>query len=154
MVVSSLSNALNELHRSLLNMIRLHVEDMPSMEAVRGPILASLILWDPRSVLRLPPGTLLACRFSCIPSFPLLMVFSEIPVVLAVEAVVALAIDLSSLCLALLSAGYKGVPLSRFHAWSSKGNAGNEGQGKQEQLHCRTESLRETSCQEGFNPFI
>ena len=119
-----------ELNRSLLNMIRLHIEDMPSMEAVWGAILAFLILRDPRPVLRLSPGTLLACRFSCLPSFPLLMVFSEIPVVLAVEAVVALTIDLSSLCLAPLPAGCKGDYLSRFHARSSNGNAGNEGQGK------------------------
>merc|ERR1719341_2956367 len=114
-----------ELNRSLLNMIRL-----PSMEAVWGAILAFLILRDPRPVLRLPPGTLLAYRFSCLPTFPLLMVFSEIPVVLAVEAVVALTIDLSSLCLAPLPAGCKGDYLSRFHARSSNGNAGNEGQGK------------------------
>ena len=141
MAVSSLSNALSTLNRSLLNMIRLQIEEMPSMEAVRGPILASLILWDPRSVLRLPPGALLACSFSCIPSFPLLVVFSEIPEVLAVEAVFALAIDFSFLCLAPLPAADKGDHLSRSHARSSKGNAGNEGQGKQEQLHCRTQEL-------------
>ena len=129
------------LNRSLLSMIRLQVEDVPSVEAVRRPILAFLILWDPRSVLRLPPGALLACSFSCIPSFPLLVVFSEIPEVLAVEAVFALAIDFSFLCLAPLPAADKGDHLSRSHARSSKGNAGNEGQGKQEQLHCRTQEL-------------
>ena len=129
------------LNRSLLSMIRLQVEDVPSVEAVRRPILAFLILWDPRSVLRLPPGALLACSFSCIPSFPLLVVFSEIPEVLAVEAVFALAIDFSFLCLAPLPAADKGDHLSRSHARSSKGNAGNEGQGKQEQLHGRTQEL-------------
>ena len=152
MVMSLLSNVLSELSRSLLNMIWLQVEDMPSMEAVGGPILALLILRDPRSVLRLPPPALLPQRFSCLPSFPLLMVVAEVPVVLPVEAVVTLAIDF---CLAPLPAGFKVVRLSRFHARSRKGNAGDDGQGKQEQLHGRTESLRETIIsQEGFNPFI
>ena len=47
------------LERSLFNMIRLKVEDVPAMEAVRCSILTLLILRNPRSVLCLPPGPLL-----------------------------------------------------------------------------------------------
>ena len=132
-------------------MIRLQVEDMPSMEAVRGPILAFLILWDPRSLLCLSPRALLPWMFSCLPFLLLLMVVTKVPVVLAVEAVVTLAINL---CLAPMPASYKGVLFSRFQARSSKSNTSKECKGKQEQLHCKTESLWQTSGQEGFNPFI
>ena len=129
---SSLSNALDELNRSLLNMIRLQVEDVPPMETVGGSILASLILWDPRPVLCLPPRAF-HLPFFCLPPSPLLMVVAEVPVVLAVEAVVTLTIFL---CLASLPADHFGICFSRFHARSSTSYAGNEGQGKQEeQLH-------------------
>ena len=129
---SSLSNALDELNRSLLNMIRLQVEDVPPMETVGGSILTSLILWDPRPVLCLPPRAF-HLPFFCLPPSPLLMVVAEVPVVLAVEAVVTLAIFL---CLASLPADHLGGCFSRFHARSSTSYAGNEGQGKQEeQLH-------------------
>ena len=133
-VASSLSNALDELNRSLLNMIRLQVEDVPPMETVRSPILASLILRDPRPVLRLSPKAP-HLPFVCLPPSLLLMIVSKVPVVLAVEAVVTLAIDF---CLASLPANHLGVCLSRVRSRSSKSYAGNEGQGKQEeQLHRR-----------------
>ena len=155
MVASSLSKALNELNRSLLNMIGLQVEDVPPMKAVRSSIFASLILRNPRSLLRLPLQAL-HLPLLCLPPLPLLVVVAEVPVVLAVEAVVTLTI---SLCLSPLPAEdylwVCHVVLSCFHARSSKSNAGNEGQGKQEeQLHCSSESLRETSAwSEELQPF-
>ena len=101
MVASSLSNALNDLNRSLLNMIGLQVEDVPPMKAMRSPILASLILRNPRSLLCLPSRPLYLSIFLCLPPLPLLMVVTQVPVVLAVEAVVTLTI---SLCLPPLPA--------------------------------------------------
>ena len=140
------------LNRSLLSMIRLQVEDVPSVEAVRRPILAFLILWDPRSVLRLPPWALMSWVF-CLPPFPLLVEVAEIPDMLAVEAVSALALFLSSLCLTCLSFYQGAAHLSVLDARGGKSYAG-ERQGKKEQLHGRAESWRETIGQESFNPFI
>ena len=119
-------------------MIRLQVEDVPSVEAVRRPILAFLILRDPRSVLCLPPGTLLSWGF-CLPPFPLLVEVAEIPDMLAVEAVSALALFLSSLCLTCLSANQGAAHLSVLDARGGKSYAG-EGQREKEQLHGRAES--------------
>ena len=126
------------LNRSLLSMIRLQVEDVPSVEAVRRPILAFLILWDPRSVLRLPPGPLLSWVF-CLPPFPLLVEVAEIPDMLAVEAVSALALFLSSLCLTRLSANQGAAHLSVLDARGGKSYAGKR-QREKEQLHGRAES--------------
>ena len=151
------------LNRSLLSMIRLQVEDVPSVEAVRRPILAFLILWNPRSVLRLPPGTLLSWVFFfpvpahvhhvtvhlppgtllswvfCLPPFPLLVEVAEIPDMLAMETVSALALFLSSLCLTRLSFYQGAAHLSVLDARGGKSYAG-EGQGEKEQLHGRAES--------------
>ena len=155
--------AQNVLNRSLLSMIRLQVEDVPSVEAVRRPILAFLILRDPRSVLRLPPGTLLSWGFFfsvpahvhhvtvhlppgtllswifCLPPFPLLVEVAQIPDMLPMEAVSTLALFLSCLCLTRLSANQGAAHLSVLDARGGKSYAG-EGQGEKEQLHGRAES--------------